>query len=85
MRRRLRLTFNLINLVLNICVRVVKVSYALRCVLSTRFKIFLSTLRYYWAHYCIKNSLRMNWSNNLSKKLRNSYNAMKGLLREINI
>jgi hypothetical protein len=31
------------------------------------------------------NSLRMNWSNNLSKKLRNSYNAMKRLLREINI
>jgi hypothetical protein len=30
-------------------------------------------------------SLRMNWSNNLSKKLRNSYNAMKRLLREINI
>jgi ABC-type cobalamin/Fe3+-siderophores transport system ATPase subunit len=29
--------------------------------------------------------LRMNWSNNLSKKLRNSYNAMKRLLREINI
>jgi hypothetical protein len=28
--------------------------------------------------------LRMNWSNNLSKKLRNSYNAMKRLLREIN-
>jgi hypothetical protein len=30
-------------------------------------------------------ALRMNWSNNLSKKLRNSYNAMKRLLREINI
>jgi hypothetical protein len=30
-------------------------------------------------------NLRMNWSNNLSKKLRNSYNAMKRLLREINI
>jgi hypothetical protein len=29
--------------------------------------------------------LRMNWSNNLSKKLRNSYNAMKRLLRGINI
>jgi hypothetical protein len=29
--------------------------------------------------------LRMNWSNNLSKKLRNSYNAMKRLLRKINI
>jgi hypothetical protein len=29
--------------------------------------------------------LRMNWSNNLSKKLRNSYNAMKRLLREIDI
>jgi hypothetical protein len=29
-------------------------------------------------------ALRMNWSNNLSKKLR-SYNAMKRLLREINI
>jgi hypothetical protein len=27
----------------------------------------------------------MNWSNNLSKKLRNYYNAMKRLLREINI
>jgi hypothetical protein len=26
----------------------------------------------------------MNWSNNLSKKLRNSYNAMKRLLRGIN-
>jgi hypothetical protein len=25
----------------------------------------------------------MNWSNNLSKKLRNSYNAMKRLLRGI--
>jgi hypothetical protein len=30
-------------------------------------------------------SLRMNWSNKLSKKLRNSYNAMKRLLGEINI
>jgi hypothetical protein len=30
-------------------------------------------------------NLRMNWSNNLSKKLRNSYNAMKRLLREINM
>jgi hypothetical protein len=29
--------------------------------------------------------LEMNWSNNLSKKVRNSYNAMKRLLREINI
>jgi hypothetical protein len=27
----------------------------------------------------------MNWSNNLSKKLRNSYNAMKRLLRGIKI
>jgi hypothetical protein len=33
----------------------------------------------------ISTNLRMNWSNNLSKKLRNSYNAMKRLLREINI
>jgi hypothetical protein len=32
-----------------------------------------------------KDRLRMNWSNNLSKKLRNSYNAMKRLLQEINI
>jgi hypothetical protein len=30
-------------------------------------------------------TLGMNWSNNLSKKLRNSYNAMKRLLRGINI
>jgi hypothetical protein len=29
--------------------------------------------------------LRKNWSNNLSKKLRNSYNAMKRLLQGINI
>jgi hypothetical protein len=35
-------------------------------------------------NYCF-HDLRMNWSNNLSKKLRNSYNAMKRLLREINI
>jgi hypothetical protein len=33
----------------------------------------------------LRSGLRMNWSNNLSKKLRNSYNAMKRLLREINI
>jgi hypothetical protein len=33
----------------------------------------------------VNSRLRMNWSNNLSKKLRNSYNAMKRLLREINI
>jgi hypothetical protein len=33
----------------------------------------------------IYTELRTNWSNNLSKKLRNSYNAMKRLLREINI
>jgi hypothetical protein len=32
-----------------------------------------------------KTFLRMNWNNNLSKKLRNSYNAMKRLLRGINI
>jgi hypothetical protein len=32
-----------------------------------------------------KITLRMNWSNNLSKKLRNSYNAMERFLREINI
>jgi hypothetical protein len=35
--------------------------------------------------FCVVCVLRMNWSNNLSKKLRNSYNAMKRLLREINI
>jgi hypothetical protein len=35
--------------------------------------------------YFDRTVLRMNWSNNLSKKLRNSYNAMKRLLREINI
>jgi hypothetical protein len=32
-----------------------------------------------------RGALRMNWSNNLTKKLRNSYNAMKRLLRGINI
>jgi hypothetical protein len=35
--------------------------------------------------HIVLGALRMNWSNNLSKKLRNSYNAMKRLLREINI
>jgi hypothetical protein len=47
------------------------------CVVTACFELFSKMKTAY--------TLRMNWSNNLSKKLRNSYNAMKRLLRGINI
>jgi hypothetical protein len=51
---------------------------------EARLKIVFSTVVYI-LFFSLLDTLRMNWSNNLSKKLRNSYNAMKRLLREINI
>jgi hypothetical protein len=66
------------------------VAYTLikNCLFIPKFNFLLRTTPFWkFSNYVnsIDSSLRMNWSNNLSKKLRNSYNAMKRLLGEINI